>query len=111
MFGDGCGHFALAVAVDELPAHTLQLRSGGGVQRGCRALLARSLQRLDLSILKEGQQCLGILEVVLGNADETTMAACYHATDGRPADDPVVLLKIGFLQTHDNLSDRADHLR
>ena len=36
----------------------------------------------------------------------TTMAVCYHATDGRPADDPVVLLKIGFLQTHYNLSDR-----
>lgn len=35
-----------------------------------------------------------------------TMAACYHATDGRPADDPVVLLKIGFLPTHYNLSDR-----
>jgi transposase len=34
------------------------------------------------------------------------MAACYHATEGRPADDPVVLLKIGFLQTHYNLSDR-----
>jgi len=34
------------------------------------------------------------------------MAACYNATDGRPADDPVVLLKIGFLQTHYNLSDR-----
>src|SRR5436190_9992490 len=35
-----------------------------------------------------------------------TMATCYHATDGRPADDPVVLLKVGFLQTHHNLSDR-----
>ena len=35
-----------------------------------------------------------------------TMAACYHATAGRPADDPVVLLKVGFLQTHYNLSDR-----
>lgn len=35
-----------------------------------------------------------------------TMAACYHATDGRPAEDPVVLLKLGFLQTHYNLSDR-----
>src|SRR5262245_23994660 len=35
-----------------------------------------------------------------------SMAACYHATEGRPADDPVVLLKIGFLQTHYNLSDR-----
>jgi transposase len=34
------------------------------------------------------------------------MAVCYHASDGRPADDPVVLLKIGFLQTHYNLSDR-----
>jgi transposase len=35
-----------------------------------------------------------------------TMAACYHATAGRPAEDPVVLLKVGFLQTHYNLSDR-----
>src|SRR6266498_5031354 len=35
-----------------------------------------------------------------------TMATCYHPTDGRPADDPVVLLKLGFLQTHYNLSDR-----
>lgn len=35
-----------------------------------------------------------------------TMAVCYHASDGRPADDPVALLKIGFLQTHYNLSDR-----
>jgi transposase len=35
-----------------------------------------------------------------------TMAACYHASDGRPAEDPVVLLKVGFLQTHYNLSDR-----
>jgi transposase len=34
------------------------------------------------------------------------IATCYSATDGRPADDPVVLLKIGFLQTHYNLSDR-----
>jgi len=34
------------------------------------------------------------------------MAVCYHASDGRPANDPVVLLKIGFLQTHYNLSDR-----
>ena len=35
-----------------------------------------------------------------------TMATCYSPTDGRPADDPVVLLKVGFLQTHYNLSDR-----
>src|SRR5215475_13449559 len=35
-----------------------------------------------------------------------TMAGCYHASDGRPANDPVVLFKIGFLQTHYNLSDR-----
>src|SRR5262245_35009977 len=35
-----------------------------------------------------------------------TMAACYHATVGRPAEDPVVLLKVGFLQIHYNLSDR-----
>jgi transposase len=37
----------------------------------------------------------------------SAMAVCYSATDGRPADDPVVLLKVGFLQTHYNLSDRA----
>jgi transposase len=36
----------------------------------------------------------------------SAMAACYSATAGRPADDPVVLLKVGFLQTHYNLSDR-----
>jgi transposase len=36
----------------------------------------------------------------------STMAVCYSPTDGRPADDPVVLLKVGFLQTHYNLSDR-----
>jgi transposase len=36
----------------------------------------------------------------------SAMAVCYSATDGRPADDPVVLLKVGFLQTHYNLSDR-----
>ena len=34
------------------------------------------------------------------------MAACYHATDGRPADDPVLLLKLSFLQVQYNLSDR-----
>jgi transposase len=35
-----------------------------------------------------------------------TMAPCYHTSDGRPAEDPVVLLKVGFLQSHYNLSDR-----
>jgi transposase len=35
-----------------------------------------------------------------------TTATCYHPSDGRPADDPIVLLKLGFLQTHYNLSDR-----
>jgi transposase len=34
------------------------------------------------------------------------MAACYHPSDGRPADDPVVLPTVGFLQMHYNLSDR-----
>jgi len=34
------------------------------------------------------------------------MAGCYHATDGRPTNDPVVLPTIGFLQTHYTLSDR-----
>ena len=36
----------------------------------------------------------------------SAMAVGYSPTDGRPAHDPVVLLKVGFLQTHYNLSDR-----
>lgn len=36
----------------------------------------------------------------------STMAVCYSPSDRRPANDPVVLLKVGFLQTHYNLSDR-----
>jgi transposase len=36
----------------------------------------------------------------------SAMAVCYSASDGRPADDPVVLPIVGFLQTHYNLSDR-----
>ena len=36
----------------------------------------------------------------------TAMAACYSPNEGRGADDPVLLLKLGFLQTHYNLSDR-----
>lgn len=34
------------------------------------------------------------------------LASCYSPNLGRPADDPVLLLKLGFLQFHDNLSDR-----
>jgi transposase len=34
------------------------------------------------------------------------MATCYSPSEGRGADDPVLLLKLGFLQTHYNLSDR-----
>jgi hypothetical protein len=30
------------------------------------------------------------------------MAVCYHPSDERPADDPVVLLNLGFLQTQYN---------
>lgn len=37
----------------------------------------------------------------------SAMAVCYSATDGRPADDPVVLPTVGLVQTHYNLSDRA----
>ncbi len=35
------------------------------------------------------------------------MAERYHPNDGRPANDPVVLLKLCYLQTHYALSDRA----
>jgi transposase len=34
------------------------------------------------------------------------LARCYSAEQGRPAVDPVRMLKLGFLQYHDNLSDR-----
>ena len=34
------------------------------------------------------------------------MAPCYSADMGRPAEDPVLMLKLEFLQYHDNLSDR-----
>lgn len=36
----------------------------------------------------------------------SVVADCYSADQGRPADDPVVLFKLCFLQFHDNLSDR-----
>lgn len=35
------------------------------------------------------------------------MAERYHPSDGRPANDPVVLLKLCYLQTHYALSARA----
>ncbi len=34
------------------------------------------------------------------------LASCYSANEGRPADDPVLMLKLGFLAFHYNLSDR-----
>lgn len=34
------------------------------------------------------------------------MAPCYSPDMGRPAEDPVLMLKLEFLQFHDNLSDR-----
>ncbi len=30
----------------------------------------------------------------------TLLAPCYSATDGRPADDPVLMVKLEFLQFH-----------
>jgi len=34
------------------------------------------------------------------------LASCYSPDEGRPADDPVLMLKLGFLAFHYNLSDR-----
>jgi hypothetical protein len=48
-----------------------------------------------------------VLAVVNFECFRSLMTPCYHATDGRPADDPVVLLKLCYLQTHYGLSDRA----
>jgi transposase len=36
----------------------------------------------------------------------TDLACCYSPDEGRPADDPVLMLKLGFLAFHYNLSDR-----
>jgi len=36
----------------------------------------------------------------------TQLADCYSPDEGRPADDPVLMLKLGFLAFHYNLSDR-----
>jgi len=36
----------------------------------------------------------------------TELASCYNPDEGRPADDPVLMLKLGFLAFHYNLSDR-----
>jgi transposase len=47
-----------------------------------------------------------VLTVVDFERYRATMAVRYHATAGRPADDPVLLLKLGFLQTQYRLSDR-----
>ncbi|PDW01348.1 IS1182 family transposase [Candidatus Chloroploca asiatica] len=47
-----------------------------------------------------------VLQVVDFERYRETMAACYHPTEGRPAADPVLLLKLGFLQTQYRLSDR-----
>lgn len=33
------------------------------------------------------------------------VASCYSPDQGRPAEDPVRMIKLGFLQYHDNLSD------
>ncbi len=35
------------------------------------------------------------------------LAACYNPLEGRPADDPILLLKLEFLEFQYNLSDRA----
>lgn len=47
-----------------------------------------------------------VLTVVDFERYRATMAVRYHATAGRPAEDPVLLLKLGFLQTQYRLSDR-----
>lgn len=47
-----------------------------------------------------------VLQVVDFERYRVIMAERYSPTDGRPADDPVLLLKLGFLQTQYRLSDR-----
>lgn len=47
-----------------------------------------------------------VLTVVDFERYRATMTVRYHASAGRPAEDPVLLLKLGFLQTQYRLSDR-----
>jgi transposase len=47
-----------------------------------------------------------VLTVVDFDRYRATMARRYSPTEGRPAEDPVLLLKLGFLQTQYRLSDR-----
>jgi transposase len=47
-----------------------------------------------------------VKELVNFDVVRQTVASSYSATMGRPADDPVLLLKLSFLQFHYDLSDR-----
>lgn len=47
-----------------------------------------------------------VKELIKFDTVREIVAPCYSATLGRPADDPVLLLKLSFLQFHYTLSDR-----
>src|SRR5215210_1306716 len=46
-----------------------------------------------------------VKELINFNPVRETIAGCYSSTLGRPADDPVIILKLSFLQFQYDLSD------
>jgi len=71
------------------------------------SLLSAQDQQVFDALVPADHYLRQVLTVVDFERFRSLMAPCYHATDGRPANDPVVLLKLCYLQTHYGLSDRA----
>ena len=71
------------------------------------SLLSAQDQQVFDALVPADHYLRQMLTVVDFERFRSLMAPCYHATDGRPANDPIVLLKLCYLQTHYCLSDRA----
>jgi transposase len=70
------------------------------------SLLSEQDQQVFDALVPADHYLRQVLTVVDFERYRTTMAVRYHATAGRPAEDPVLLLKLGFVQTQYRLSDR-----
>jgi transposase len=71
------------------------------------SLLSAQDQQVFDALVPADHYLRQVLTVVDFERFRPLMTPCYHATDGRPANDPVVLLKRCYLQTHYGLSNRA----
>jgi len=63
-------------------------------------------QQVFASTVPEDHYLRRVLNVVNFRRCREELVSCYSPSQGRPAIDPVLLLKLGFLQYHYNLSDR-----